>query len=43
MEWRFFKKPKIEVPCDPASPLFDHISRENHHSKKYMYITPFYK
>ena len=35
--WRFLKKLEIELPCDPAVPLLEHISRENHGSKGYMH------
>ena len=34
--WRFLKKPKIELPYDPAVPLLG-IFREKHDPKGYMH------
>ena len=35
--WRFFKKLKIELPCDPAIPLLGIYPEKNHNSKRVMY------
>ena len=31
--WRFLKKLKIKLPCEPAILLLRHVSEENHNSK----------
>ena len=36
--WKFLKKLKTELPCDPVIPLLGiYIPRENHNSKRYMH------
>ena len=36
--WKFLKKLKTELPCDPVIPLLGiYIPRENHNSKTDMY------
>ena len=34
--WRFFKKLKIEIPYDAATPTPGHIYGKNHTLKRYM-------
>ena len=36
--WMFLKKLKIELPCDPAIPLFGiYLKKTKTHSRRYMY------